>query len=141
MRTGSEMPFRFLHDFLEMINIKFVEYRQRIAENEKKNIIDAMKKRYVNTEKEKGLLWNAFIEKTQCYSFEKISSIGIPNTGNIFFYLERQDELYITSLQAIINFVNSFEPWDVIDAYIFDNTMLWIAAITHEDNMLLTIGI
>lgn len=67
------MPFRFLHDFLEMIDIKFVEYRQRIAGNEKKNIIDAMKKRYVNTEKEKGLLWNAFIEKTQCYSFEKIS--------------------------------------------------------------------
>ncbi len=38
MRTGSEMPFRFLHDFLDMIDIKFVEYRQRIAENEKKNI-------------------------------------------------------------------------------------------------------
>lgn len=125
--------------FGEMINIKFVEYRQRIAGNEKKNIIDAMKKRYVNTEK--GLLWNAFIEKTQCYSFEKILSIGIPNTRNIFFYLERQDELYITSLQAIINFVRSFEPWDVIDAYIFDNEMLWIVAITHEDNLLLTIGI
>lgn len=124
-----------------MINIKFKGYKKNIIGNEKKSIIESIKRKYVNAENERKLIWNSFIEKPQCYSFEKIFCIGIPNTENLYFFLERQDELYITTLQNIFNFVHAFEPWEEIDAYIFDKTMLWIVAITHEDNLLLTVGI
>lgn len=41
-----------------------------------------------------------------------------------------------TCNQQIIRFVQSFEPWDEVDACIFDKDIHWGVAITHEDKIL-----
>lgn len=86
-------------------------------------------------------MWNYFKYKPRLVLFEKIDSLGVKGGQNVYFYLERQKELFITTFQDIIEFVEVFEPWDEVDAYIFTEKMDWIIAITHEDNKLLCINI
>lgn len=45
----------------------------------------------------------------------------------------RIEELYITCYEEICRFIGSLEPWEEIDAVIFDRTMEWTIAVTHED--------
>jgi len=75
------------------------------------------------------------------YNNEEIFNINIPDNKELNFFLERQNKLYVTTLQSIIDFIDNFESWDEIDAYIFDETMIWVVAITHEDNLLLVLGL
>ena len=49
--------------------------------------------------------------------------------------------LYQTYFNNVVSFVENLEEWEDIDAYIFDVSMEWIIAITHEDNKILCIGI
>ena len=86
-------------------------------------------------------MWNYFKHKPRLVLFEKIDSLGVKGGQKVYFYLERQKELFVTTFQDIIEFVEEFEPWDEMDAYIFTEKMDWIIAITHEDNKLLCVNI
>lgn len=82
-----------------------------------------------------GLMWNNFKYNATCLAFEDIGLLGIP-TQNLLFYLERQKRLYETDLQVIIELISGLEPWEEIDAEIFDVSMSWVVAVTHEDKLL-----
>lgn len=50
-----------------------------------------------------------------------------------YFFSERVEELYKTNFGEIGEYVNQLEPWEEIDAEIFDESMKWVIVITHED--------
>lgn len=86
-------------------------------------------------------LWNCLRSKPICLEFEEARKLDIPNSNDLVFYLERQNEVYNTTFEEICKYVNELEPWEDIDAYIFDETFQWIFAITHEDLKCLILGL
>lgn len=82
-----------------------------------------------------GLMWNNFKYHATCLAFEDMEFMDIP-VQNLLFYLERQKRLYETNLQVIIELINGLEPWEEIDAEIFDISMSWVVPVTHEDKLL-----
>lgn len=86
-------------------------------------------------------LWNCLRFESICLEFEEASKLNIPNSDNLLFYLERQNKVYKTSFKNICKYVDELEPWEDIDAYIFDETYTWLFAITHEDLKCVIIGL
>lgn len=124
-----------------VIRMKFDKYEKELIGDEKDKIINAVKKCFFYKNKNDiSVLWNTFVQKPRCIPFEEIVTLDIPKK-NLYFYLERENQLFVTSLKEIIEFVDSFEPWDEVDAYIFCESKDWIVAITHEDNLLLCLGV
>ena len=79
------------------------------------------------------LLWCNFKDECKIYSTDKLFKFNIKISNNIYFYSERTQEMYFTDFNDVCSFVNNLEPWDVIDAEIFDDSLEWVIAITHED--------
>lgn len=46
-----------------------------------------------------------------------------------------------SSFTDVCKYVDELEPWEYIDAYVFDDTFTWLFAITHEDLKCLIIGL
>lgn len=84
-------------------------------------------------------LWNCLKEESTCLEFESARKMKI--SGNVLFYLERQNEVYDTTFANVCRYVDELEPWEYIDAYVFDREFKWLLAITHEDLKCLTIRI
>lgn len=122
------------------IKMELLKYKVKLCEEEIKKLVAKVEGKFTNNSDTK-LMWNKFVGKPRCVPFEMINKLDIPNHTSLYFYLEREDEIYICDLNNIIEFINCFEPWDETDAYIFDDELKWIIAITHEDNLLLTLGI
>lgn len=120
-----------------------IKYEKQYTADEAQTVLSKIKNRYVDAEKLKkyALMWNSFRQKPRCLPFEKIWQLGIPANKQVFFYDERQNILLSTTLENIIDYVEEFQPWEGIDAYIFDESMEWIIAITHEDNLILCLGV
>lgn len=119
-----------------------IEYIKIILGKEKEDVLSRFKFNFVDEEKliDMKLLWNSFLRKANCYPYEKLKEYSIDKTKEIYFYEQRGDEMYITTMKDILIYVDNMEPWDEIDAYIFDENMDWVIALTHED-VILTIGI
>ena len=82
----------------------------------------------------RNLMWcNLKKERDNVIPTEELAKIRIQNEGDLFFYLERTEELYEIRFEEICRYINSLEPWEEIDAVIFDKTMEWMIAVTHED--------
>lgn len=82
----------------------------------------------------RNLMWcNLAKERDRIIATDELHKIRLQNSENLFFYLERTEELYITDFEAICRFLDSLEPWEEVDAAIFDTTMEWTIAVTHED--------
>ena len=88
---------------------------------------------------ESNRLWNCLRKKRVCMEFEDARKLDIPT--NVFFYLERQNEVYSTTFTDVCRYVDELEPWEYIDAYVFDDTCTWLLAITHEELKCLIIGL
>lgn len=84
-------------------------------------------------------LWNCLKVKRICLEFEEARKLCIPES--VIFYLERQNEVYSTTFNDICEYIDALEPWEYIDAYVFDNTFDWLLAITHEELKCLLIGL
>ena len=108
-------------------------------------LIERLRDRYVDRERLKrvGLMWNAYRPEypRRCLPFEKITDLGIPEDQKLFFYSGRDKMLYTAKLNAVVEYVHQLEPWECIDTYLFDKSMDWVAAITHEDCLLVCLGI
>ena len=61
---------------------------------------------------------------------------NLPRDKKVFFYSERIRTLYSASFGAVLDYVAQLEPWEDIDAYLFDGAMDWVVAVTHEDAIL-----
>lgn len=79
----------------------------------------------------KNRLWNCLKVECNCYEFATARKLNIPNS--VMFYMERQNELYSTTFENICKYIDELEPWEYIDAYIFDDSFSWLFAVTHED--------
>ena len=65
---------------------------------------------------------------------------NLPRDKKVFFYSERIRTLYAASFGSVVDYVGQLEPWEDIDAYLFNGTMDWVVAVTHED-VILCLGI
>ncbi|NBH71971.1 hypothetical protein D3Z51_08045, partial [Clostridiaceae bacterium] len=54
----------------------------------------------------------------------------------VFFYDERDKTLYATKMEEVVTNILEFEPWDQVDACVFNREMKWVLAIAHEDALL-----
>ena len=88
---------------------------------------------------ESNRLWNCLRKKRVCLEFEDARRCNIPK--NVIFYLERQNSIYRTTFEDVCRYVDELEPWEYIDAYVFDETFNWLFAITHEDLKCLIVGL
>ena len=117
-----------------------LKYKKRFTSAEVPGILARFTKRYIDREKREKyyLLWNSLNKDliVKCLPIEKIKNFPLPPNKSVFLYDERQKIFYGTTIKDIIDFVQSFELWDEVDACIFDEDMDWGAAITHEDKIL-----
>lgn len=84
-------------------------------------------------------LWNCLKVKRVCLEFEDARRLNVPNS--VVLYLERQNEVYNTTFSDVCKYVDELEPWEYIDAYVFDETFTWLFAITHEELKCLIVGL
>lgn len=84
-------------------------------------------------------LWNCLRVKANCLDFEEARKLAVPDS--VILYLERQNEVYNTTFKDICKYVEKLEPWEYIDAYVFDATFSWLFIITHEDLKCLIVGL
>lgn len=117
-----------------------LKYKVCFASDEVSRILTCFIKQYVDTEKLKKyyLLWNSLNKNliVKCLPIEKIRNLPFPSDKSVLLYDERQKMLYGTTIKDVISFVQSLEPWDEVDACIFDKEIDWGVAITHEDKIL-----
>ena len=51
----------------------------------------------------------------------------------VFFYSERDRKMFAVTFGEIFDLIADFEPWDEVDALVFDNSLDWLVVINHED--------
>ena len=44
--------------------------------------------------------------------------------------------MYATKMEEVITYILELEPWDQVDACVFNREMKWVLAVTHEDALL-----
>lgn len=117
-----------------------LKHKIHFTSAETPSVLTRFIKRYIDREKLKKyyLLWNSLAENltVKCLPIEKIKNFPFPPDKEVLLYDERQKIFYDTTIKNIIDFVQGFEPWDKVDACIFDEDMDWGVAITHEDKIL-----
>lgn len=87
-----------------------------------------------NKSRGRNLMWCNFArERDRIIATEELEKVELQDKKDLFFYLERTEELYIADYEEICKYVSSLEPWEEIDAVIFDKTLEWTIAVTHED--------
>ena len=103
-------------------------------------LMERFRDRYVDRKRlrQVGLMWNSLLSQYEprCLPTEEITQLGIPRDKKVFFYSERIHMLYAASFGVVVDYVEQLEPWEDIDAYLFDGTMDWVIAVTHEDAIL-----
>ena len=67
---------------------------------------------------------------------EEIRDIPILPEERVFFYDERDRVLYAAEMEEVVTYILELEPWDQVDACIFNREMQWVLAVTHEDALL-----
>ena len=106
--------------------------------------IERFQNRYVDRKRlrQVGLMWNSFLPQYElrCLPTGEIAQPGISRDEKLFFYSERIRTLYAASFGSVVDYVGQLEPWEDIDAYLFNGTMDWVVAVTHED-VILCLGI
>lgn len=117
-----------------------LKYRMRFTAAEASSILARFIKRYVDTEKLQKyiLLWNSLFDglTVKCLPIDEIENLPFEPDKAVLFYDERQKIFCSTTIKDVIDYVQSFDPWDEVDACLFDQDMDWAAAITHEDRLL-----
>ena len=79
------------------------------------------------------LIWCNLLSGFQAISTEDVQCLQIPSRQKVYYYGERDNEMFETTFSEVCNFIKELEPWDEIDSEIFDDSFTWFIAITHED--------
>lgn len=106
--------------------------------NETGQILNGFISRYVNQDKLRKniLLWNSLKDEIdrKCISFSQISGFDFFKERPVLLYDEREKALYQVEWSEVVDFITRLEPQgENIDFMIFDKTLDWFCAITHED--------
>jgi hypothetical protein len=79
------------------------------------------------------LMWCSLTKEFKDYPTDELFQVLNGTDGSVYFYNERTEEMYLTDFEDVRAFINSFEPWDEVDAEVFDDSLEWVIAVTHED--------
>ncbi len=107
--------------------------------NEKNKLIEEFKRSFVrsdhdpNNQKISRLLWCNLSCSGETIPTEEFENISVDRNAEVYFYSERDSKLYSTVFSETVDFVKKLEPWEDIDAEIFDKSFSWFIAVTHED--------
>ncbi|UQZ87560.1 hypothetical protein SK3146_06862 [Paenibacillus konkukensis] len=109
---------------------------KKLSEYERLTILSKFIETFANEEKvmQGHLIWNSLKKKPQRVTFEQ--AINIDEQKELIFYLERQKEMYSVNPCDVKSYFEKVEPWIETDAYLFDTTLTWMTAFTHEDVVL-----
>ena len=66
-----------------------------------------------------------------------IPKIGLQNDQSMFVYLDRTEELFITTFIEFCQYLENREVWEDIDAEVFDESLDWLVVVTHDDDSML----
>ena len=106
-------------------------------------ILNSFKKKFIaadydpHNQKISRLLWCNLSCETRMIPTEDFQSISLDKNKKVYFYDERRNEMYGVLFLEICEYIDDFEPWEEIDAEIFDDSYEWFIAVTHEDFSLL----
>lgn len=87
------------------------------------------------------LIWNSFNQKPKVSKSKHElavlpKNITIKPSQSLFFFNERLDKFYAIKYSEFLKIIRSLEPWEELDAYLFDESMQWIIAHTHDRDIL-----
>jgi hypothetical protein len=82
------------------------------------------------------LMWCSITKEFRVYLTEELFQVLTGTDRPVYFYNERTEEMHLTGFEDVRAFINSFEPWDEVDAEVFDDSLEWVIAVTHEDTSL-----
>ena len=88
-------------------------------------------------QKRSRLLWCNLSCEAQSIPRENFQSIPLDKNSTVYFYNERLNEMYEAVFSEICKYIENLEPWEEIDAEIFDSSYKWFISVTHEDFLLL----
>lgn len=106
-------------------------------------LLSDFKKKFVisdydpDNKKRSWLLWCNLSCEAQSIPIENFQSIPLDNNSIVYFYNERLNEMYEAVFSEICKYIENLEPWEEIDAEIFDLSYEWFISVTHEDFLLL----
>lgn len=107
--------------------------------DEKNKLIEEFKRKFVSgdydpkNQKKSRLLWCNLACGGETIPTEKFENISVDGGAAVYFYSERDRKLYGAAFSEIADFIKNLEPWEEIDAEIFDQSFTWFIAVTHED--------
>lgn len=115
-----------------------LKFAKKVPQTVAHSVLKDFVEHFVNKEKLRkySLMWNSFVQKPKCIPMEEIRDIPIPPEDRVFFYDERDKTLYATKMKEVVTYILKLEPWDQVDACVFNREMKWVLAVTHEDALL-----
>ncbi|HEY5298660.1 MAG TPA: hypothetical protein VIK59_12140 [Verrucomicrobiae bacterium] len=64
---------------------------------------------------------------------DDLSNLPILEASKVYAFYENTDELYLTTIKAMVHYLKNREPWEDYDICIFDSSFNWCLAVSHED--------
>lgn len=110
-----------------------------ISGKEKNKLINEFKRNFVrsdydrNNQKISPLLWCNLACSIETIPTEEFRNTSVDPNAEVYFYNERENKIYSTVFSEMVDFIKKLEPWEDIDAEIFDKSFAWLIAVTHED--------
>jgi hypothetical protein len=83
------------------------------------------------------LPWCHFKVGINTLDISNIPNVNIPSDKIVYCHDEKQKELYQTKYKNVFDLIKRLEPWEEVDIEIFDDSMDWTMAITHEGEIIL----
>ena len=122
-----------------------MKFEKEYPANETAAVMSSFIERYVDQDKIPGriLLWNSLKDgvRTAVRPFSQIAELDLFRGKVLFVYDEREKLLREVKWAEIVRFISNLEPWEEnIDLLLFDESLDWFAAITHEDLLTLCVG-
>lgn len=114
---------------LNLIN----EGKEKVLSRYIKQFVDDSFSRYDKTNGGINLMWCNFKRKDGEHLPIDCLNEQMNASKKVFYYDERTDSLFESYFNEICKNVSQLEPWEEIDALIFDDTFTWTIAITHEE--------
>jgi len=109
-----------------------------------KRFMDKYIKEGINTRDENGriiLLWCNL--KDHYYDeYILIKTIDVPKIGlredlPIYVYFDGNEKIYVTTFIEFCQYLVNREIWEDIDVEVFDDSLMWLLVVTHEDQSML----
>lgn len=119
---------------------KFYARRDKLVDKPKADaLLKAFKEKFLSADydpknqRRSRLLGCNLARETRWIPIEDVADVDVDDGKEVWFYDDREFIMFSVPFGEIRRMVASFEPWDEIDAVIFDDTFAWTVVLNHED--------